>query len=89
MKVAITGSSGLAKTIIDTLESTPYEGKQIEVDSERIENITVNGSNWWGWNMYDVLINFAYDDFEQTKILELAHNEWEQDSSKYLSLIHI
>ena len=84
MKVAITGSSGLAKTIIDTLESTPYEGKQIEVDSERIKNITVNGSNWWGWNMYDVLINFAYDDFEQTKILELAHNEWEQDSSKYI-----
>ena len=33
MKVAITGSTGLAKTIIDTLESTPYEGKQIEVDS--------------------------------------------------------
>ena len=24
-----------------------------------------------GWEQYDVLINFAYDDFEQTKILEL------------------
>ena len=71
MRVAITGSTGLAKTIIDTLEATPYNGKQIDVMSERMENITVNGSTWWGWEQYDVLINFAYDDFEQTKILEL------------------
>ena len=84
MRVAITGSTGLAKTIIDTLEATPYNGKQIEVMSERMENITVNGSTWWGWEQYDVLINFAYDDFEQTKILELAHNAWKDDSSKYI-----
>ena len=84
MRVAITGSTGLAKTIIDTLEATPYNGKQIEVMSERMENITVNGSTWWGWEQYDVLINFAYDDFEQTKILELAHNAWKDDNSKYI-----
>ena len=84
MRVAITGSTGLAKTIIDTLEATPYNGKQIEVMSERMENITVNGNTWWGWEQYDVLINFAYDDFEQTKILELAHNAWKDDNSKYI-----
>ena len=84
MRVAITGSTGLAKTIIDTLEATPYNGKQIDVMSERMENITVNGSTWWGWEQYDVLINFAYDDFEQTKILELAHNAWKDDNSKYI-----
>ena len=48
MRVAITGSTGLAKTIIDTLEATPYNGKQIEVMSERMENITVNGSTLVG-----------------------------------------
>ena len=42
MRVAITGSTGLAKTIIDTLQATPFNGKEIEVKSERIENITVN-----------------------------------------------
>lgn len=83
MRVAITGSSGLAKTIIDTLEATPADGKVIQVFSNRIEDITTNGENWWGWE-YDVLINFAHDDFEQTKILELAHNAWKDDESKYI-----
>ena len=31
MKVAITGSSGLAKNIKDTLEASPYQGNSIEV----------------------------------------------------------
>jgi len=83
MRVAITGSSGLAKTIIDTLEATPADGKVIQVFSNRIEDIITNGENWWGWE-YDVLINFAHDDFEQTKILELAHNAWKDDESKYI-----
>ena len=83
MRVAITGSSGLAKTIIDTLEATPADGKVIQVFSNRIEDIITNGENWWGWE-YDVLINFAHDDFEQTKILELAHNVWKDDESKYI-----
>ena len=83
MRVAITGSSGLAKTIIDTLEATPADGKVIQVFSNRIEDIITNGKNWWGWE-YDVLINFAHDDFEQTKILELAHNKWKDDESKYI-----
>ena len=31
MRVAITGTSGLAKIIKDTLEATPYQGDTIEV----------------------------------------------------------
>ena len=45
MKVAITGSSGLAKTIKDTLESTPFQGDTIEVHTPRIEDIIMNGMN--------------------------------------------
>jgi NAD(P)-dependent dehydrogenase (short-subunit alcohol dehydrogenase family) len=84
MKVAITGTSGLAKTIIDTLEATPYRGETIEVFTPRIEDITMNGDLWWGWENVDVLINFAHDDFEQTKILEIAHNAWVDDDSKFI-----
>ena len=51
MKVAITGTSGLAKTITDTLEATPYRGETIEVFTPRIEDITMNGDLWWGWEM--------------------------------------
>ena len=79
MKVAITGSSGLAKTIKDFLEE---EG--IEVIVSRIEDITMNGINWWGFANVDVLINFAYDDFEQTRILNYAHEMWCDKSDKYI-----
>ena len=84
MKVAITGSSGLAKTIKDTLESTPFQGDTIEVHTPRIEDIIMNGMNWWGFANVDVLINFAYDDFEQTKILQYAHDSWVDKGNKYI-----
>ena len=73
MKIAITGSSGLAKTIKDTLEATPFQGNENIVFTPRIEDITMNGMSWWGWGNVDVLINFAHDDFEQTRILQYAH----------------
>ena len=44
----------------------------------------MNGDLWWGWENVDVLINFAHDDFEQTKILEIAHNAWVDDDSKFI-----
>ena len=47
MKVAITGSSGLAKNIKDTLEATPYKGDTIEVSTPRIDDILMNDVNWW------------------------------------------
>ena len=84
MKVAITGSSGLAKTIKDTLEATPFKGDTIEVHTPRMEDITMNGMNWWGWANVDVLINFAHDDFEQTKILQYAHDSWVDKEDKYI-----
>ena len=42
MKVSITGTSGLAKNIKDTLEATPYKGETIKVSTPRIEDITMN-----------------------------------------------
>ena len=47
MKVAITGTSGLAKVIKDKLE-----GQDIEVSTPRVEDLTMNGTNWWGFD-YD------------------------------------
>ena len=89
MKVAITGSSGLAKNIKDTLESTPYKGDTINVSTPRISDILMNDVRWYGFdtenpNHVDVLINFAHNDFDQTKILEIAHRAWKNDSTKYI-----
>ena len=84
MKVAITGSSGLAKNIKDTLEATPYRGDTIEVSTPRIEDILMNDTRWWGFEQVDVLINFAHQDFDQTKILEITHRAWKNDSTKQI-----
>lgn len=84
MKVAITGSSGLAKNIKDTLEATPYQGNTIEVSTPRIEDILMNDTRWWGFEQVDVLINFAHQDFDQTKILEITHRAWQNDSTKQI-----
>ena len=46
MKVAITGSSGLAKVIKDKL-------KEHKVSTPRVEDLTMNGTNWWGFD-YDL-----------------------------------
>ena len=84
MKVAITGSSGLAKNIKDTLEASPYQGNSIEVFPSRIEDIIVNDLNYDNPNHIDVLINFAHRDFDQTKILEITHRAWKNDSTKQI-----
>ena len=89
MKVAITGSSGLAKNIKDTLEASPYQGDTIKVSTPRIDDILMNDVNWWGFdydnpNHIDVLINFAHRDFDQTKILEITHRAWKNDNTKQI-----
>ena len=89
MKVAITGSSGLAKNIKDTLEASPHQGDTIKVSTPRIEDITMNDVRWWGFdydnsNHVDVLINFAHKDFDQTRILDIAHRAWKSDDSKFI-----
>lgn len=85
MRVAITGSSGLAKIIKDTLEATPHIGNTFRVDPIRCEDITMNGRNCWvfgGYEPADVLINLAHED--QAKILSIAHEAWEGEKTKYI-----
>jgi hypothetical protein len=85
MRIAITGSSGLAKIIKDTLEATPHIGNTFRVDPIRCEDITMNGRNCWvfgGYEPADVLINLAHED--QAKILSIAHEAWEGEKTKYI-----
>ena len=85
MRIAITGSSGLAKTIKDTLEATPHIGNTFRVDPIRCEDITMNGKNCWifsGYQPCDVLINLAHQD--QSEILSIAHEAWEGEKTKYI-----
>jgi len=85
MRIAITGSSGLAKTIKDTLEATPHIGNTFEVTPIRCEDITSNGTQCWvftGYRPADVLINLAHQD--QSEILSIAHEAWEGEKTKYI-----
>lgn len=85
MRIAITGTSGLAKIIKGTLESTPHQGRTFEVTPIRCEDITMNGENCWIYNGHrpcDVLINLAHQD--QAKILGITHRAWEGEKTKYI-----
>ena len=85
MRVAITGSSGLAKVIKDTLEATPFKGQTIEVTPIRCEDITMNDTRCWiyrGYRPVDILINLAHQD--QAKILDITHRAWENEKTKYI-----
>ena len=85
MRVAITGTSGLAKIIKDTLEATPFRGQTIEVTPIRVEDITMNRENCWIYNGHrpcDVLINLAHQD--QSKILGITHRAWEGEKTKFI-----
>lgn len=89
MKVAITGSSGLAEIITNTLQASPYRGDVIKVNSIRIEDIIMNDTQCWIYdkdneNNVDVLINHAHNDFDQTKILDITHRAWQNDSTKFI-----
>jgi len=83
MKVAITGSSGLADIIKRTLEATTIMGRSFEVVPIRCEDITMNREMCWvfaGQEPCDILINLAHCD--QAKILGIAHRAWEGDKTK-------
>ena len=85
MRIAITGSSGLADIIKRTLEATPHKGNTFEVTPIRVEDITSNGENCWIYNGHrpcDVLINLAHQD--QAKILGITHRAWEGEKTKYI-----
>ena len=83
MKVIITGSSKLAKALAGAL------ALEHRVKTTRIEDITMNGANFWGFdydnpNHADILINNAHKDFDQTNILDIAYRAWKKDSKKYI-----
>lgn len=85
MRIAITGSSGLAKTIKDVFEATPHAGKTFEVVPIRCEDIISNRTNCWIFNGHkpcDVLLNFAHQD--QADILSIAHEAWLNEGSKMI-----
>ena len=63
MKVAITGSTGLAGNIKTVIEATPYLGDKHKVDSFRT-------SSHIDFKQYDVFINCANIGFDQVQLLE-------------------
>ena len=64
MRVAITGSSGLAKVIGDMIAKTAYIGTIHIVGHHRVEDILDSD---WVWKENDVFINCAHVEFEQCK----------------------
>lgn len=82
MKIAITGTTGLAAAIAGALQDH-------KISTPRIDDIIMNGTNFWGFdydnsNHVDVLINHAHREFDQTKILDIAYRSWKNDKSKYI-----
>lgn len=82
MKIAITGTTGLAAAIAGALQDHT-------ISTPRVEDITMNGIHWWGFdynnsNHVDVLINHAHRGFRQTEILMHTYDAWKNDSSKYI-----
>ena len=84
MKVAITGTSGLAKEIANMLKGTRHNGDWIEVLTPRIDDILSHNTDWKPFEEIDVFINFAHRDFDQTKILYIIHRVWKDDDSKFV-----
>ena len=82
MNIAITGTTGLAKAIAGALQDH-------KIYTPRIEDITMNGMLFYGFskghqNEWDILINHAHQDFDQTKILDIAFRAWQPYSNKYI-----
>ena len=67
MRIAVTGSSKLAGSIVDRFDADPIRVEQ-----------TVNKDE------YDVFINNAHIDFEQTRLLEEWFQAWREDSNKLI-----
>lgn len=82
MKIAITGTTGLAAAIAGALQDHT-------ISTPRVEDITMNGIHWWGFdynnsNHVDVLINHAHRGFRQTEILMHTYDAWKHDKTKYI-----
>jgi len=79
MKVVITGSSGLSKTIGDMIVKTPHVGQIHIVSHVRVEDILDCD---WVWKENDAFINCAHVGFHQTELLMEAYDHWKKDDSK-------
>ena len=82
MKIAITGTTGLAAAIAGALQDHT-------ISTPRVEDITMNGIHWWGFNYdnpnhVDVLINHAHRGFRHTEILMHTYEAWKHDKTKYI-----
>jgi len=79
MRVVVTGSSGLAGNIGNTIASTPYIGEIHIVNHVRVEDIRHGKVNW---SEYDAFINCAHVEFEQCYLLFEAYKAWKGDETK-------
>ena len=70
MKVVITGSSGLALNIGNTIAATPHIGNIHIVAHVRVDRSI-------DWSQYDAFINCAHVDFEQCNLLMDAFESFE------------
>ena len=75
MKVVITGSSGLALNIGNTIAATPHIGTIHIVTHVRVEDVI-------DWSQYDAFINCVHVEFEQCFLLMDAFESWRYDDSK-------
>ena len=90
MRVAITGSSGLAKCIGDVIASTPTLGTINIVAHVRVEDVLPGFYNKnvstsfeeFDWSQYDAFINCAPQGFAQCDLLMAGYLAWKDDNSK-------
>ena len=74
MKIAITGSHGLAGRIIETLDAVPL----------RVENLLANDHYLEEALEKDVFINCAHISFKQTWLLNLFFDGWRNLANKHI-----
>ena len=78
MKILITGTQGLAKSLGDV-----YQDHVVQLVS-RSTGFDINNIDTWGSEFvdYDCVFNCAYDKFSQIKVLEFFYNNWKDNPSK-------
>tara|TARA_B100001564_G_scaffold194627_1_gene163551 strand:+ start:391 stop:972 length:582 start_codon:yes stop_codon:yes gene_type:complete len=82
MKIGITGTTGLAEAIAGALQDH-------KIYTPRIDDILMNPEHFYGFNPrnaneYDILINHAHRDFDQTNILDIFYKHWQPLKEKYI-----
>ena len=82
MNIGITGTTGLAEAIAGALQDH-------KIYTPRIDDILMNPEHFYGFdktnpNEFDILINHAHRDFDQTNILDIAMRHWKNLSNKYI-----